>query len=179
MRLAEIAQRIGCDLKGDGDVEIRGLAPIDSAESDTLTFLANPRYRSHLRRTRAAAVILSADEPEVAIASLRTRDPYLAFAKAVELFYVPPPLAQGIHPTAVIAASAKVGTGARIGPYCVIGEGCGIGNNACLDGHVVIYPEVTIGNDFRAYAHVTIRERVVIGDRVILQSGCVIGGDGF
>lgn len=179
MRLAEIAKRIGCDLKGDGDIEIRGVAPIESAEPDTLTFLANPRYRSHLRNTRAAAVILPSGDPEVAIASLRTRDPYLAFAKALELFYVPPPLPQGIHPTAVIAASASLGAGARIGPYCVIGEGCRIGNQVCLDGHVVIYPEVTIGDDFRAYAHVTIRERVVIGDRVILQSGAVIGGDGF
>jgi UDP-3-O-[3-hydroxymyristoyl] glucosamine N-acyltransferase len=179
MRLAEIAERIGCDLRGDGDIEVRGVAPIESAGPDTLTFLANPRYRRHLRATRAAAVILAADDAEVAIPSLRARDPYLAFAKALELFYVPPALPEGVHPTAVVAASASIGSGARIGAYCVVGENCHIGDNACIDAHVVIYSDVNIGRDFRCFARVTIRERVVIGDRVILQSGCVIGGDGF
>jgi len=179
MRLAEIAKRIGCEVRGDGNIEIRGLAPIDAAEADTLTFLGNPRYRSHLATTGAGAVILAEQDPEVPIASLRTRDPYRAFAEAVELFHVPPPSQQGIHPTAVIAPNATLGPNASIGPYCVIGENTHIGANALLDAHVVIYPEVRIGDDFHAYARVTVRERVTIGSRVILQSGCVIGGDGF
>jgi UDP-3-O-[3-hydroxymyristoyl] glucosamine N-acyltransferase len=179
MRLADIAQRLGCELRGDGSIDIRRLAPIATAEADELTFLANPRYRAHLSTTRAGAVILGVRDPEVEMASLRTPDPYRAFAAALDLFYVPPPTPQGIHPTAVIAASATLGTNASIGPYCVIGEDTHIGANARLDAHVVVYPEVHIGDDFLAYARVTIRERVVIGDRVILQSGCVIGGDGF
>lgn len=179
MRLAEIARRIGCELHGDGEIEIDGLAPIDNAAPGMLTFLANPRYRTHLSTTRAAAVILAKDDPDVGIPSLRAPDPYLAFAHAVELFYEPPPLPQGIHPTAVIATNAAIGAGARIGPHCVVGENSRIGANACLDAHVVIYPQVQIGEDFRAYAGVIVRERVVIGSRVILQSGCVIGGDGF
>ncbi len=179
MRLAEIANRLGCELRGDGNVEIRGVAPIEEAEPGTLTFVANPRYRGFLQSTRASAVILSSAEPEVALSSLRAGDPYLAFAAAIELFYVPPPMASGIHPTAVIAASARLGSGAAVGPFCVIGDEVAIGDGARLDAHVVIYPQTRIGNDFRAYAHVVVRERVSIGDRVTLHSGCVIGGDGF
>ncbi len=179
MKLADIAARLGCEVRGDGTLEITGIAPIEDAGPGSLTFLANPRYRLHLATTRAAAVIVGHDEPDVPIASLRAADPYLTFAQAVELFYVPPPLPSGIHPTAVIAASARLAPDVAVGPYCVIGEAVRIGAGSRLDAHVVLYPEVHIGRACRAYAHVTVRERVHIGDRVILHSGCVIGGDGF
>lgn len=179
MQLAEIAKRIGCELRGDGKIEIRGLAPIDTATADTLTFLANPRYRSHLATTKAAAVILGEQDADVTIPSLRAHDPYLAFSKALELFYVSPRRPAGIHPTAVVAPTASIGANASIGPYCVVGDDTHIGANAWLDAHVVIYPEVTIGDDFRAYSGVIVREGVSVGNRVILQCGCVIGGDGF
>jgi len=179
MKLAEIAQRIGCELQGDGEVEIERLAPIEEAQAGALTFVANPRYRPHLATTKASAVIVARNEPEVPLPCLRAADPYLAFSMALELFYVPPPLPAGIHPTAVIAPSARIGAGAAIGAHCVVGDEVSIGARARLDPHVVIYPQVRIGDDFRAYAHVTVRERVSIGHRVILQSGCVIGGDGF
>lgn len=179
MKLAEIAQRLGCELDGDGALEISGLAPIDTAEPGTLTFLANPRYRSFLASTGASAVILGKDAPSVSVASLRAADPYLAFAEAIDLFYVPAPRPDGIHPSAVIAASARIGDGARIGPHCVVGEKVVLGANACLDAHVVLYPEVVVGDDFRAQANVVVRERVLIGHRVTLQPGCVLGSDGF
>ncbi len=179
MKLADIAQRIGCELRGDGSVDITGIAPIEDAPPGTLTFLANPRYRHYLKTTRASAVIVAANEPEVSLPALCAPDPYLAFAKALDLFYVPPPQQAGIHPTAQIAPSARLGNDVAIGPYSVVGEGAVLGDRARLDAHVVIYPEVRVGDDFRAYANVTVRERVSIGHRVILQSGCVIGGDGF
>jgi UDP-3-O-[3-hydroxymyristoyl] glucosamine N-acyltransferase len=180
MKLGEIATRIGCELRGDPEVEISGVAPIERAAPGTLTFLANPRYRSHLGKTQASAVILSRAEPDLPLASLRADDPYTAFAHAVDLFYLPPaPLAVGVHPTAVIAAGARIGSEAAIGPFVVLGEGVVLGARARLDAHVVVYPEVEIGDDFRAFANVTVRERVRIGHRVTLQSGCVIGGDGF
>ena len=179
MKLADIAQRIGCELQGDGSVEISGLAPIEEAQPGTLTFVANPRYRPHLKTTRASAVIVASTESVVPLPALRAGDPYLAFARALELFYVPPPQQIGIHPTAEIAPTARLGRDAAVGPYSVVGDGAVLGDGARLDAHVVIYPEVRIGNDFRAYANVTVRERVAIGDRVTLQSGCVIGGDGF
>jgi UDP-3-O-[3-hydroxymyristoyl] glucosamine N-acyltransferase len=179
MKLAEIAERIGCELQGDGSIDIRALAPIEEAEPGTLTFVANPRYRPYLGRTRASAVIVSTAEGALPLASLRAADPYLAFARAVELFYVPPQVHAGIHPTAIVAASARIGRNASLGPYCVIGEDVVLGDDARLDAHVVVYPEARIGNAFRAYAHVVVRERVTIGDRVILHSGCIIGDDGF
>lgn len=179
MRLAQIAERIGCELRGDGNIEIHGVAPIEEAEPGTLTFVANPRYRAYLQNTRASAVIVSASEPETTLPSLRAADPYLAFAAAIELFYTPPPADTGIHPTAIIARSARLGRDAAVGPYCVISDEVVIGDGARLDAHVVIYPQARIGESFRAYAHVVVRERVSIGDRVTLHSGCVIGGDGF
>jgi UDP-3-O-[3-hydroxymyristoyl] glucosamine N-acyltransferase len=179
MKLAEIAARLDCELVGDGDTEIHGLAPIEDAAPGMLTFLANPRYRSHLATTRASAVILARSETPAAIATLLAADPYFAFARAIDLFYVPAPLADGIHPSAVIAASATIGPDARIGPHCVVGDKVVLGARACLDANVVLYPEVVVGDDFRAQANVVVRERVRIGSRVILQPGCVIGGDGF
>jgi UDP-3-O-[3-hydroxymyristoyl] glucosamine N-acyltransferase len=180
MKLAEIARHLGCELRGDGDIEIHGVAPIETAEPGTLTFVANARYRTHLTTTRASAVILGNAEPDVPLPSLRVTDPYLAFARAVELFYTAPPaLAAGIDPTAVIAPSARLAEDAVIGAYAVIGDDVVIGTGARIDPHVVIYPQVHIGDGFRAYAQVTVRERVRIGHRVTLHSGCVIGGDGF
>jgi len=179
MKLALLAERLGCELRGDGEIEIDRVAPIEDAGPGAVTFFANPRYRPYLDSTRASAVILATAERDLPLATLRTADPYLAFAQAIDEFYVAPPQTTGIHPTAVIAATATIGPDAAIGPFCIVGENCRIGARARLDAHVVIYPEVTIGDDFHAQARVTVRERVQIGDRVILQPGCVIGGDGF
>lgn len=179
MKLAELARILGCELRGDGSVEIRRVMPIQEADEGDLTFVANPRYRPFLRTTRASAVIVSPSEEELPQPTLRAADPYEAFAHAVDVFYVPPPRFEGIHPTAIIHPSARLGPGATVGPYSIIGPRVVIGERAYLDAHVVIYPEVHIGDDFFAHAHVTVRERVRIGNRVVLQSGCVIGGDGF
>ncbi len=179
MKLQEIAQRLGCELRGDGQVDIHGVAPIEDAPPGTLSFVANPRYRPFLRTTRAAALIVAPTEADLPVPTLRTADPYLAFAQAIELFYVPPPAQTGVHATAAIAPTARVGRDAAIGPYAVIGDGVVIGDRARIDAHVVLYPEVRIGDDFHAYAHVVVRERVSIGHRVILHSGAVIGSDGF
>ncbi len=179
MKLSDIATRLECDLHGDGTVEIERVAAIEEAGPGSLTFVANPRYRAYLKTTRASAVIVSASEAEVPLPSLRAADPYKAFAGALELFYVPPVLPDGIHPTAVIAPSVRIGENVSIGPFSVIGDDTVIGDGTRLDSHVAVYGDTRIGKNCRIYAHVTVRERVTIGDRVILQSGCVIGGDGF
>jgi UDP-3-O-[3-hydroxymyristoyl] glucosamine N-acyltransferase len=179
MKLADLAQRVGCELRGDGSVEVVRGAPIECAQSGDLSFVANPRYVRYLRTTCASAVVIATDAPEVPVPSLRTTNPQLAFAKAVELLYQPvtPPL--GIHPTAVIAPSAEIGPGASIGAYAVVGDAVRIGSDARIAPHVVIYPEVVIGSRFTAHAQVTVRERVRIGDDVTLHAGVVIGSDGF
>lgn len=179
MQLAELAKLLGCELHGDGSVEIVRAAPIESAGAGDITFIANQRYMRFLDGLAAAAVILSPDAPAVAVPSLRTADPYVAFAKAVELFFRPVAMPSGIHPTAQIAAGVSIGPNAAIGAYAVIGENVRIGADARIGPHVVIYPEVSIGERFIAHAQVTIRERVRIGSDVILHSGSVIGSEGF
>ncbi|MBX3027721.1 UDP-3-O-(3-hydroxymyristoyl)glucosamine N-acyltransferase [bacterium] len=179
MRLSDLAARLGCELHGDGGVEITRCAPIESAGAGDLTFVANPRYLKFLADCRAAAVILALDAPATPLPSLRTPEPYMAFARAVEHFHVPLTWPRSIHPTAQIAASAVIGPDASIGAYAVIGERVRIGRQARLAPHVVIYDDVTIGERFTAHAHATVRERVRIGDDVVLHAGSVIGSDGF
>jgi len=110
---------------------------------------------------------------------LRSKNAYLAFARAIELFYQPPQYAPGVHPTAVVHASAKIGANAHIGPYVAIDRDVQIGDNAILLAHVVIYPGVKIGNNFFAHAHSMVREHCRLGNNVILQNGVVVGSDGF
>jgi UDP-3-O-[3-hydroxymyristoyl] glucosamine N-acyltransferase len=113
------------------------------------------------------------------LAALRTENPYLTFAQAIELFYQPPNYAPGIHPTAVIAKSAQIGTKAHIGPYCFVDEEVEIAESAVLHSFVTIYRGAKIGKSFFAHAHAVVREFCIVGDRVILQNGVVIGGDGL
>ena len=185
MKLSEVAQKLGCRLEGLPDVEISGVAGIEHAESGQLTFLANRRYFPLLKTTRASAVLveegisLTREASLPPLTALRSSNPYLAFAHAIELFYRPPRYAPGIHPTAIIAKSARVGENAHIGPYCFIDEDVQIGRNAVLHSSVTIYRGARIGDDFFAHAHAVVREFCRIGDRVILQNGVIIGADGF
>jgi UDP-3-O-[3-hydroxymyristoyl] glucosamine N-acyltransferase len=185
MKLSEVAQKLGCRLEGPPDIEITAVAGIEHAEPSQLTFLANRRYFPLLKTTRASAIlveegILLARDPSLpALAALRSANPYLAFAHAIELFYQPPRYAPGIHPTAIIAKSARIGENAHIGPYCFIDEDAHIGRNAVLHSSVTIYRGAQIGDDFLAHAHAVVRESCRIGNRVILQNGVIIGGDGF
>ena len=179
MKLSELAQKLGCTLEGDGAVEITGVAGIEEAQPGQLTFLANPRYRAAVKDTRASAILLAPDEAQPPVAALRSQNPYLDFARALEFFYRPPAYAPAVHPTASIAPSARIGAAAHIGPFCVVEEGVEIGRNAVLHSHVVIYRGARIGDNFLAHAHVVVREFCRIGNRVVLQNGVVIGGDGF
>jgi UDP-3-O-[3-hydroxymyristoyl] glucosamine N-acyltransferase len=179
MKLAEVATALGCALEGPGDVDIRGVAGIDEAGPGDLTFVANRKYLSRIRGTRATAIILGTDAPAAAIPSLRTPNPYLAFARAIELFYTPPQPPPGVHPTAVIAPDVRLGADSRIGPYAVVGPGCRLGDRVVLHPHVVLYPGVSLGDDVELHAHVVVREHCRLGNRVIVQNSAVIGGDGF
>jgi UDP-3-O-[3-hydroxymyristoyl] glucosamine N-acyltransferase len=179
MKLHKIAARLNCRLEGPGDLEITGVAGMDDAGPSQLTFLANRKYRAKLRTTRAAAVILDPDSPSPGLPTLRSDNPYLAFARALEIFSPPEKVRPGIHPTAVIAPGVRIGPKASIGPYVVIEEGVELGAECSLKSFVVIYHGVKIGNRFLAHAHAVVRENVLIGDDVILQNGVVVGGDGF
>ncbi len=185
MKLSEVAQKLECRLEGAPDVEIRGVAGIDYAEAGQITFLSNRRYFPLLHSTLASAVLVEegikmARYPDLPpVAALRTPNPYLAFAHAIELFYQAPRYESGIHPTAIIAKSAEIKEGAHIGPYCYVDEDVQIGCNAVLHSFVTIYRGAKIGDDFFAHAHAVVREYCHIGNRVILQNGAIIGGDGL
>ena len=185
MKLGELAARLGCTLEGDGQVEVHGVAGIEEARAGEVTFLSNPKYARELAGTSASAVLV---ENKVAIdrkrglaplSALRSANPYLDFARAVEIFHSAQTYLPGIHPTAVVAKSAKIGEGTHIGPYCFVDEGVEIGRNGVLHSLVTIYRDTKIGDDFLAHSQTVVREGCAIGNRVILQNGVVIGGDGF
>jgi UDP-3-O-[3-hydroxymyristoyl] glucosamine N-acyltransferase len=179
MRLGEIAERLGCAVEGDASIEITGVAGIEDAAAGDLTFLANRKYRPALVATRASAILIAPGAGPVPLAALRSENPYLDFARAIELFHAAPHYPLAVHSTAIIADTAKVGTGAHIGPYCYIGEDVEIGCNAVLHSFVTIYSGARIGDDFFAHSHSCVRENCRIGNRVLLQNGVVVGSDGF
>lgn len=179
MNIDEIAKQLGCQLDGDANLDITGVAGIEEAQAGDLTFLANRKYRPLLENSRAAAVLIARDAGAVPMAALRSSNPYLDFARAIELFHPAPQFAPGIHPTAIVAESARIASGAHIGPYCFVDEDVEIGRNAVLHSFVTLYRAAKIGHEFFAHAHVCVREQCRIGDRVILQNGVIIGSDGF
>lgn len=179
MKLSEIAQRLGCQLDGDGELEITGVAGIEHAVAGQLTFLANRKYAPLVRTTKASAILVALDAGPVPIAALRSQNPYLDFARAIELFYQPPRYAPGVHPTAVVSSRAHIGPDAHIGPYCFVDDDVELGARAVLHSFVSIYRGARIGDDFVAHSHAVVREFCRLGHRVILQNGAVVGCDGF
>ena len=180
MKLSEIVEALGARLEnGSPDTEITGVARIETAGPGQLTFISNPKYAPLARTTKASVVIVAEDFPALPSAMLRSKNPYLDFARALELFYQPPRYVPGVHSTAVVDPSAKIGEDAHIGPYVVIGEDVEIGERAVLLAHVVIYRGVKIGDNFFAHSHAIMREYCRIGNNVVLQNGGVVGGDGF
>src|ERR1700682_4735001 len=153
MKLSDVAQKLGCRLEGPPELEITGVAGIEHAQAGKITFLANRRYFPLLKTTRASAVLLqegiamerAPGAPR--ISAVRSENPYLDFARAIELFYQPPRYEPGIHGTAVIAKSARIGEGAHIGPYCFVDEHAEIARGAVLHSFVTIYRGARIGED--------------------------------
>lgn len=179
MKLGELASRLNCTLEGDPQIEIRGVAGIEEATGGDVTFFVNRKYRDALTSSRASAVFVAKYAVPAGMAALRSTNPYLDFARAIEIFHPAPAYAPGIHPTAVIAQSARIAEGAHVGPYCFIDEGVSLGKNAVLHTFVSIYRDVQIDDNFFAHSHVRVREGCRIGKNVILQNGVTIGSDGF
>ena len=179
MKLRNIAAHLECRLEGDGEIEILRPAGIEQAQAGELTFFVNPKYAAELRRTGASAVILGERAEAAPCAMLRTANPYLAFARAVELLARRPSAEPGIHKLASVAPTATVAADASIGPFVSVGSGARIGARSVLYPHVTIGDEAVIGDDCVVHARVSVRERVTIGNRVVIQDGAVIGSDGF
>src|SRR5215470_6590110 len=180
MKLQELAQRLGGKLENATDnPTVTGVTGIEEASPGQVTFVSNPKYAGMARSTRASLIIVGNDFPDLPRPLLRHENPYLAFARAIELFHPQHEHISGVHETAVIQPSAKIGKDASIGAYVVIEHDVQIGNHCTLLPHVVIYPGARIGDNFFAHAHSVVRENCVLGDNVILQNGAVVGSDGF
>ena len=178
MILRELAARLGCELRGDGDVEVRGTGGIERAGPGDLTFLANPRYAPHLATTRAAAVVVTPGH-ETKLPCLVSENPYLAFARAVALLRPAVPPAAGVHPSAVVDPTAVLGASVHVGALAVVGPRVRIGARTVVHPHVVLYADVETGEDCVLHSAVQVREGCRLGSRVVVQNGAVIGGDGF
>lgn len=179
-----IAEFLNAEILGDGTLVITGIAGIKEAKKGDITFLENPKYSSLVESTAASAIIvgkgLAIDGTRPGRSLVLTENPSLAFSRVISfLCPVTVPHPRGIHPTAIIARSAKIGKNAAIGAYTIIGDAAAIGENAIIYGHCFIGDAVSIGKDTLLYPAVTVRERVSIGERVIIHSGAVIGSDGF
>jgi UDP-3-O-[3-hydroxymyristoyl] glucosamine N-acyltransferase len=178
VKLRELAERLGCELRGDGDVEVGGVAGIEQAGPGDVTFLANPRYAPRLADTRAAAVILAPGH-EAPVPCLFTDQPYLAFTRAVAVLRPPSRPAPGVHPSAQVDPTAVLGPDVHVGALAVVGPGVRLGARSAIHPHVVLYEGVTVGEDCVLHSGVQVRERCRLGNRVVVQNGAVIGGDGF
>jgi UDP-3-O-[3-hydroxymyristoyl] glucosamine N-acyltransferase len=179
LKLRDIAERLGCRLEGDGDIDIRRVAAIEDAGPGDLTFFTNLKYAAALKSTAASAVILGETAAPAPAAMLRTGHPYLAFARAMELFSDGWTPARGVHRLACVETGAVVAPDASVGAFTVVGEGARIGARTVVYPHVTIGRRAEIGDDCVIHARVSIRERVQIGHRVVLQDGAVIGSDGY
>jgi len=181
MKLSELAAATGARLDGGpAEIEIAGAAGLDEATAGQVTFLANPRYALRVKSTSASAIYVGEDvNVEKDIALLRTKDPYLAYTRALILFHPEPAVAPFVHPSAVIDRSARIAADVFIGAYVSIGRDVEIGSQARIHPHVVIYEGVRIGAASIIHSGVAIRERTQIGERVVIHNNTVVGCDGF
>ncbi len=179
MKLAEIANSLSCDLEGDGSTDIIGVATLENAREGDLSFFTNPKYHNAAKRSRASAILVDHDCPSMDVALLRHENPYLAFAKAVEIFHTPTPDRPFIHPLACVADTAVVGDGAYLGPYAYVGEQVVLGNHVAIQARCTIHEGAEIGDRTLIHSGSVVRERVVIGKNCVIQNNAVIGSDGF
>ena len=182
MKLSELAALTGARLEGtNDDIEITGAAGLDEATEGDVTFLANPKYTPRVNTTRGSAIYLSEEATtDRQISILRVKDPYLAYTRALRIFYPEPEFKAFIHPSAVIDPTAQLPEGkVAIGAHSVIGRNVQIGPGVTIHPNVTIYDDVTIGSGSVIHSGVAVRERTVIGERVIIHNNSVIGCDGF
>jgi len=177
--LSHIANLVDGTIEGD-DLSIAGVATLDDATRGDISFFHNTRYRQSLKQTNAAAVLIKKEHvADCDVTALIVDDPYLAYARIAALFDKAPKTKPGIHPSAVIATSAKLDETVSIGPHVVIGEDVELAANVVIDAGCVIGDRVKIAEQTRLMPRVTLYHDVVIGARCRIHSGTVIGADGF
>lgn len=179
-KLSEIAALLNAELKGDADCIITGVATLHEAKEGDISFFHNPKYKSQLEKTKASAVIISA---EMALHSCTStvivKDPYFAYAKIAALFAYQANYKPGIHPTAVIGQNCQIDESAYIGPHVVVEDNVVVGANTKIGAQCSIGEGVKIGANCRLDPRVTLYHHVSIGNKVVIFSGAVLGADGF
>lgn len=176
---SEVARLLGGTVEGDGSVPLTGFAPADSAEPGDLTFAENERYFALAEQSAAAAILVGGDFQSTKKVLIRVGNARVAFARVLPLFFREPSFAPGVHPTAVLAASAQVDATAHVGPHCVVGERARIGARSVLEGGNYLGPDCVLGEEVRLFPNVVLYARSQLGDRVRIHAGAIIGSDGF
>jgi UDP-3-O-[3-hydroxymyristoyl] glucosamine N-acyltransferase len=179
MKLTELAEKVGGELAGRGDIDIRGVAGIGEAQDGDITFITDAKRLQDLRACRASAVIVPRGTAELPIPSIAVKNPRFAFAQTLRIFHERPYAPGGISERAVVGKDVVLGAGPTIHPCVVVSDGAKIGSRVTLYPGVFVGTGSCIGDDTVIYPNVSIREGVTIGSRVIIHSGTVIGSDGF
>jgi UDP-3-O-[3-hydroxymyristoyl] glucosamine N-acyltransferase len=177
--LGELAEALQARLDGDPTRVVTGVAPLESAGPDHISFLTDPRYHDAARASRAGAFVVPPGVADLPGPMLRCPAPQQALIALLRLFHPPPPAAPGVDPTAVVAADARVDATASIGPLCVVEAAAVIGPRVRLHALVHVGPGVEIGEESVLHPHVSLRDGVRIGRRVVIHPGAVLGADGF
>jgi UDP-3-O-[3-hydroxymyristoyl] glucosamine N-acyltransferase len=179
MILREIANKLGGTIEGDDSLVISGISTLEDAKDGEITFFVNPKYFNKTKTTKASAIITGTDTPPLSKTLLRHSNPYLAFAKAIEIFHAIQPSEPFIHPTAWIADTARIGQKVSIGAYTYIGNDVVVGDRVDIRTRCSVHSGASIGEGTLIHSGCVIRERVIIGKRCIVQDNAVLGSDGF
>jgi UDP-3-O-[3-hydroxymyristoyl] glucosamine N-acyltransferase len=177
--LKELADYLGGTVRGDETCRVSGLAPLETAGADSITFLANPKYASKVAETGAGAVLMAPGGESHGRNVIEVTNPYLAFAKLLTLFYVQPHPPRGVMPEACIGTGVSLGEDITIYPGAIVGDNVTLGDGCVIHPGAVIYAGVAIGDNTTIHANAVVRERCRIGKRCVIQPGAVIGSDGF
>jgi UDP-3-O-[3-hydroxymyristoyl] glucosamine N-acyltransferase len=175
----ELADYLGGTVQGDATIRINGLAPLEAAGPDKVTFLANPKYATKVAETGAGAVLMAPNSESYGRTVIEVANPYLAFAKLLTLFYVQPRSPRGVMPEACLGTGVLLGEDVSLYPGAIVGDNVTIGDRCVVFPGAVLYDGVTVGEDSVIHANAVIRERCRIGKRCVIQPGAVIGSDGF
>jgi UDP-3-O-[3-hydroxymyristoyl] glucosamine N-acyltransferase len=179
MKLREIAALLEGEIIGNPDIEITGVSGIKEAQEGDITFISAQRYVKDLLGSKASCVIVKEPIADIDITQLKVLNPYFAFAKLLEHFYINPQKPLGINKDAIVSDKARIGKDVSIFPFSYISDGVSVGNRTVIHPYVFIGNDTAVGEDCLIYPNVTLRENVKIGNRVIIHSGSVIGSDGF
>lgn len=178
--LAELAEKTGVAVQGDGSVVIERVATLQNADTGSISFLANPRYRRYLKDTRASAVVVASDDASACLTpALLSDNPYATYARVAALLYPLRPARSGIHPSAFVADDAVLANDAWIGPMSVVESGAVVGSGVQIGAGCVIGENVNVGAHSHLVANVTLYAGIRIGERALIHAGVVVGSDGF